>query len=40
MLEFYQATEKYNVQYSGLVELMVNALVSMDRPFFEFLPEK
>lgn len=37
ILEFYQATEKFNVQYGGLVELMVNALVSMKKPFLEFL---
>ncbi|AFM39351.1 Fe-S oxidoreductase [Desulfosporosinus acidiphilus SJ4] len=37
ILEFYEATEKFNVQYGGLVELMVNALVSMKKPFMEFL---
>lgn len=37
ILEYYNATTKYNLQYAGLVELMVNALVSMDKPFFEFL---
>lgn len=37
ILEYYEATEKFNLQYDGLVELMVNALVSMDRPYFEFL---
>ena len=37
LLKEYKITEKYNVQYSGLVELMVNALVSMEKPFFEFL---
>ncbi|NLP43639.1 MAG: (Fe-S)-binding protein [Peptococcaceae bacterium] len=37
ILEYYQATEKFNVHYGGLVELMVNALVSMKKPFFEFL---
>lgn len=39
ILAFYQATEKFNVQYAGLVELMVNSLVTMDKPFFEFLEE-
>ncbi len=39
ILHFYDASNKFNVQYSGLVELMVNALTSMDRPFFEFQPE-
>ena len=39
ILEFYKATEKFNVQYGGLVELMVNALVSMKKPFMEFLEE-
>ncbi|WP_088189043.1 (Fe-S)-binding protein [Desulfosporosinus sp. FKA] len=37
ILEHYEATEKFNLQYGGLVELMVNALVSMKKPFFEFL---
>jgi len=37
ILEHYEVTEKYNVQYGGLVELMVNALVSMKKPFLEFL---
>ncbi|MBQ9020537.1 MAG: (Fe-S)-binding protein [Eggerthellaceae bacterium] len=39
LLKDYKITAKYNVQYSGLVELMVNALVSMEKPFFEFLEE-
>ncbi|KLU67306.1 succinate dehydrogenase/fumarate reductase iron-sulfur subunit [Desulfosporosinus acididurans] len=39
ILEFYEATAKFNVQYGGLVELMVNALVSMKKPFMEFLEE-
>ncbi len=39
ILEFYEATTKFNVQYGGLVELMVNALVSMKKPFMEFLEE-
>lgn len=33
----YGATKHYNLQYGGLVELMVNALVSMDKPYFDFL---
>jgi len=37
ILEHYEVTEKYNVQYGGLVELMVNAMVSMEKPFLEFL---
>ena len=36
ILEYYSATSKFNVQYGGLVELMVNALVSMKKPFLEF----
>ena len=39
ILEYYEATEKFNVQYNGLVELMVNALVSMKKPFLEFLED-
>jgi len=37
ILEYYRVTEKFNVHYGGLVELMVNALVSMNKPFLEFL---
>ena len=40
ILEHYEVTEKYNVQYGGLVELMVNALVSMKKPFLEFLDKE
>ena len=40
ILEHYDATEKFNLQYSGLVELMVNAMVDMKKPFFEFLEEE
>ncbi len=39
ILEFYEVTSKYNVHYGGLVELMLNALVSMEKPFMEFLEE-
>ncbi len=39
ILEHYQATERFNVQYGGLVELMVNALTSIDKPYLEFLNE-
>ncbi|WP_206812258.1 sulfate reduction electron transfer complex DsrMKJOP subunit DsrK [Paradesulfitobacterium ferrireducens] len=37
ILEYYQASAKFNVHFGGLVELMVNALVSMEKPFLEFL---
>lgn len=37
LLQVYKATKTYNVQYGGIVELMVNGLASMDRPYFEFL---
>lgn len=40
ILEHYDATEKYNLQYSGLVELMVNAMVDLKKPFFEFLEKE
>lgn len=36
ILEYYGVTEKFNVHYDGLVELMANALVSMEKPFLEF----
>lgn len=39
MFKYYNATAKWNVQYGGLVELMVNALASVDRPYLEFLAE-
>jgi len=37
---YYKATDKYNLQYGGLVELMVNGLASMEKPFLEFLLEE
>ena len=39
LLEFYEATAKFNVHYGGLVELMVNALVTLDQPFLTFTDE-
>ncbi|MDR2492412.1 MAG: (Fe-S)-binding protein [Coriobacteriales bacterium] len=39
VFEFFEATAQYNVHYSGLVELMVNALASMSRPYLTFEPE-
>lgn len=39
MLEFYEATVKFNVHYGGLVELMVNALASLDKPYLNFADE-
>ena len=33
----YKVTKTYNVQYGGLVELMVNGLASMEKPYLEFL---
>ncbi|MGI6552585.1 MAG: (Fe-S)-binding protein [Bacillota bacterium] len=40
LLEYYEATDKYNIHYGGLVELMVNALVGLEKPFLEFLREE
>ncbi|AEG60823.1 (Fe-S)-binding protein [Desulforamulus ruminis] len=40
ILEYYQATAKFNVHYGGLVELVVNAMVMFDKPFLEFLDEE
>lgn len=37
ILKAYKVTARYNVHYSGLVELMVNALASMEKPYLEFL---
>ncbi len=39
ILKFYSATSTYNVQYGGLVELMVNGLASMEKPYLEFLQD-
>ncbi|MBP1761630.1 MAG: Fe-S oxidoreductase [Firmicutes bacterium] len=39
LLHYYKATDKFNLQYGGIVELMVNALASIDRPYLEFLAE-
>ncbi|MFZ5652059.1 MAG: (Fe-S)-binding protein [Bacillota bacterium] len=39
ILEYYGVTERFNVHYGGLVELVVNAMVEFDRPFLEFLNE-
>lgn len=36
MLEYYQATSKFNIHYGGLVELMVNALTTLDKPYLTF----
>ncbi|WP_028307268.1 (Fe-S)-binding protein [Desulfitibacter alkalitolerans] len=37
ILKFYKVTEKFNVHYGGLVELVVNALVDIEKPFLDFL---
>lgn len=39
IIEFY-GLEKYNVHYGGLVELVVNAMVSIEKPFLEFLHDE
>ncbi|MHB8917109.1 MAG: (Fe-S)-binding protein [Desulfocucumaceae bacterium] len=39
ILEYYGANQRCNIQYGGLVELVVNAMVQFDRPFLEFLDE-
>lgn len=36
IFEYYEATHKFNIHYDGLVELMVNALVSMKQPYLTF----
>lgn len=36
ILEHYGATQKFNIHYDGLVELMANALVSMEKPFLDY----
>lgn len=37
IFKYYKATDKFNLRYGGLVELMVNALASLDQPYLEFL---
>lgn len=37
MLDYYQATSRFNVRYGGIVELVVNAMAIFDRPYFEWL---
>ncbi|MFZ5945962.1 MAG: (Fe-S)-binding protein [Bacillota bacterium] len=37
--KFYKATDKFNFQYGGIVELVVNAMTKFDKPFLEFLHE-
>lgn len=37
MLDYYQATARFNVRYGGIAELMVNAMAIFDRPYFEWL---
>lgn len=36
ILEYYEATEKFNIHYGGLVELVVNALADLEEPFIDF----
>ncbi len=40
ILSHYQATDKFNVRYGGLVDLMVNGLASIDKPYLEFLSDQ
>ena len=40
ILEYYQATEKFNVQYDGLIELIINAMTKFDKPFLHFLQDE
>lgn len=39
LFEFYHVTEKFNVHYGGLVELVVNAMVQFKKPYLDFLRE-
>jgi Fe-S oxidoreductase len=36
LLSYYGASEKYNVFYGGLAELIANAMVDLERPFIEW----
>jgi Fe-S oxidoreductase len=37
-LESYGLKRRHNVQYGGLAELIVNAMVDLPKPFFDWLP--
>jgi len=37
VFEHYQATSRYNIQYGGLADLVVNAMVDLKSPYLEFL---
>jgi Fe-S oxidoreductase len=36
LLNYYNIGEKYNIHYGGLVELIVNAMVDIEKPFIEW----
>jgi Fe-S oxidoreductase len=36
LLNYYHLGEKYNIHYGGLVELIVNAMVDIEKPFIEW----
>jgi Fe-S oxidoreductase len=36
ILRYYNIGEKYGIRYGGLVELVVNAMVDMEKPFIEW----
>ena len=36
LLGYYQAREKYSIYYGGLAELIVNAMVDLEKPFIEW----
>ena len=38
-LDGYGLTRRHNIQYGGLVDLIVNAMVDLPRPYFEWLPD-
>ena len=37
ILKDFKVTKNYNVHYGGLVDIMVNGLASMEKPYFDFL---
>jgi hypothetical protein len=36
LLSYYQAGEKYSLFYGGLAELIVNAMVDLEKPFLQW----
>ncbi|MFC1909883.1 (Fe-S)-binding protein [Chloroflexota bacterium] len=40
LIDYYKLDKLCNIHYTGLVEIIVNAMADLPRPFLEFIPEK